>query len=722
MSKKILIDAAHLEEIRVAVTQGNDVENFGLDIKTRKQLRGNIYLAKVTRVEPSLQAAFVDYGGNRHGFLSFDDIHPNYYHVPQADRDELEPNDLEPSDEPQISDESQPSDLEPSALETSDEEETPQSSPDPVHEPSATHNGGAMESSPNDSSTPQSDAPTDISAPANAAPASQNAEAKNHAIETPTQHVSLDEESNQGNNEESPPSQTSRERDSDDKHRQLYRIQEVVKKNQVFLVQVVREERGNKGVTLTTYVSLAGRYCVLMPNTNRGGGVSRKVTDGEDRKRLKSYISMLNIPEGVGLIIRTAGSKRNKIEIKRDYNYLTRLWNKIYQATITSKAPCLIYEESDLIKQSIRDYYDRTTEEILVEGEKAFEKATDVMRLIMPTSLSKVQLYQGKVPLFERYGVENRFLSLFNPEVSLQGGGYININQTEALVAIDVNSGKSTKTHTVEETALHTNLEAASAIAKQLRMRNLGGLVVIDFIDMEERKNKKAVEKHLRAALKSDRVRIQIGTISRFGLLEMSRQRVGASIIESGMDVCTICSGEGRTLSIANISIQILRDIALTIAKNAPETVRVETRGVIKNYLDSNKRKILENFESTHGVNIIIEENNSVQTYTIKPKVCAPTGQKEKHSASGEKDTQDDELRKKRTRNQRRKQSRRKKTAPPHEENLQKGDDMQASQDVHSQDSTQDATTASKDGASQDEPAINTAPANTSPSDTAHSP
>ncbi|HHN72974.1 MAG TPA: ribonuclease E/G, partial [Thermopetrobacter sp.] len=457
-NKKMLIDASHPEETRVVVVKDDKIEEFDYESAARKQLKGNIYLAKVTRVEPSLQAAFVDYGGNRHGFLAFSEIHPDYYQIPVADREAL---------------------LREEKDENAEEED----------------NGG--------------EAPV----------AEENGEETVDAVgaEDAMEEV---------------PQRRPRKR------QRQYKIQEVIKRRQVMLVQVVKEERGNKGAALTTYLSLAGRYCVLMPNTARGGGISRKITDPKDRKRLKKIAQEIAVPEGMGLIIRTAGAQRTKAEIKRDFDYLLRLWENIRELTLKSTAPALIYEEGNLIKRAIRDLYSKDVAEILVEGEGAYREARAFMKMMMPSHARNVKLYREPVPLFARHRVDQQLDSLFSPIAPLPSGGYLVINQTEALVSIDINSGKSTREHSIEDTALKTNLEAAEEIARQLRLRDLAGLIVIDFIDMEEKRNNRAVERRLKEALKSDRARIQVGRISHFGLLEMSRQRLRQGMLENATRPC----------------------------------------------------------------------------------------------------------------------------------------------------------------------------------------
>ncbi len=482
MSKKMLIDAVHPEETRVVVLNGHRVEEFDFESRSRKQLRGNIYLAKVTRVEPSLQAAFIEYGGNRHGFLAFNEIHPDYYQIPHADREALM-RDAEADDEPhEIGDD------EPHA---SDAEDVDASVEETVADAATEALGGDDEDD-------------------------------------------IDEELER------------RRR----RMMRRYKIQEVIKRRQIMLVQVVKEERGNKGAALTTYLSLAGRYGVLMPNTDRGGGISRKITAVADRKRLRTIVSELDVPQGMGLIVRTAGAKRSKAEITRDYEYLSRLWGQIRDTTLHSIAPALIYEEEDLVKRAIRDMFDKDVETIQVEGEAGYREARDFMRMLMPSQARKIERYRGGPPLFVAHKVEDTLAQVYSPVAPLKSGGYLVINQTEALVAIDVNSGRSTRERNIETTALRTNIEAAEEASRQIRLRDLAGLIVIDFIDMDEAKNNRAVEKTLKECLSLDRARIQMGRISPFGLMEISRQRRRTGILEGTTHVCPHCAGAGRVRSV----------------------------------------------------------------------------------------------------------------------------------------------------------------------------
>ncbi len=532
MPKKMLIDAAHAEETRVVVVDGTRVEEFDFESQNRKQLRGNIYLAKVTRVEPSLQAAFIEYGGNRHGFLAFNEIHPDYYQIPVADREALLREEAEEDDE--------------------------------HPEPRARSNGGGEDEDEDDV-----------------------------AVGGDDEDDVMEEE-------------VARRR------RRLmrrYKIQEVIRRRQIMLVQVVKEERGNKGAALTTYLSLAGRYGVLMPNTARGGGISRKITTATDRKRLKGVVQSLDVPEGMGLIVRTAGAKRTKADIKRDYEYLLRLWENIRDTTLHSVAPALIYEEEDLVKRTIRDLYDKDIDEVWVEGEAGFKEAREFMRMLMPSQAKKVQAYREATPLFVKNRVEDHLSQIYSPVVPLKSGGYLVINQTEALVAVDVNSGRATRERNIEATALKTNLEAAEEAARQLRLRDLAGLIVIDFIDMDESKNNRAVEKKLKDALKDDRARVQMGKISSFGLMEISRQRRRSGVLEGTTHVCEHCGGTGRVRSVESSALSALRAIEIEALKGGGEaTLRVPR--AVGLYILNEKRNHLARIQETLGlfVSIVIDD------------------------------------------------------------------------------------------------------------------
>ncbi|WP_424980220.1 Rne/Rng family ribonuclease [Leisingera sp. S232] len=701
MAKKMLIDATHAEETRVVVVDGNKVEEFDFESENKRQLAGNIYLAKVTRVEPSLQAAFVDYGGNRHGFLAFSEIHPDYYQIPVADREALmeeerayaeamrardEEEETKPakpkrarrskssakaakatSDDVVETKEVEAADGQPAeiaGMETIDLTDSTEATGDPAADLAEVPEGSSpMETV---AETPVEE-PEETEAPAKAAeveaadaPAEADAsEADAEDVAAPAQDVAADAETESAEQAEASASETSEtaadetadaeasapsgdsddgddddsdvarradatskdeniesvadEDDSDDirpprKPRpRRYKIQEVIKVRQVLLVQVVKEERGNKGAALTTYLSLAGRYCVLMPNTARGGGISRKITNAADRKKLKDIATELDVPTGAGLIVRTAGAKRTKSEIKRDYEYLQRMWEQIRELTLQSIAPAKIYEEGDLIKRSIRDLYSREIDEVLVEGDRGYRIAKDFMKMIMPSHAKNVKHYQEALPLFARFQVESYLAGMFNPTVQLKSGGYIVIGVTEALVAIDVNSGRATKQGSIEETALNTNLEAAEEVARQLRLRDLAGLIVIDFIDMDERKNNAAVEKRMKDKLKTDRARIQVGRISGFGLMEMSRQRLRPGMIEATTAPCAHCHGTGLIRSDDSMALSILRQIEEEGTRRRSREVLVRCPVSIANFLMNQKREHIAQIEARYGLSVRIE-------------------------------------------------------------------------------------------------------------------
>ncbi len=612
MAKKMLIDATHAEETRVVVVDGNKVEEFDFESENKRQLAGNIYLAKVTRVEPSLQAAFVDYGGNRHGFLAFSEIHPDYYQIPIADRQALM------EEEQALAD----------AQRREDEDEKPKRSPrSRSRSRSATK---AEKSTSQDETATQDiagmetiDLGEDEISETEASEDAEGLSPMETVAETPVEEPA-DDQSDDGDDAEDDDAPSASDKDSDiesvaddDTEEDLrpvrkprarrYKIQEVIKVRQILLVQVVKEERGNKGAALTTYLSLAGRYCVLMPNTARGGGISRKITNAADRSKLKATASEIDVPKGAGLIIRTAGAKRTKTEIKRDYEYLQRLWEQIRELTLKSIAPAKIYEEGDLIKRSIRDLYNREIDEVFVEGERGYRIAKDFMKMIMPSHAKNVKHYADAMPLFARYQVESYLSSMFNPTVQLKSGGYIVIGVTEALVAIDVNSGRATKEGSIEETATKTNLEAAEEVARQLRLRDLAGLIVIDFIDMDERKNNAAVEKKLKDKLKTDRARIQVGRISGFGLLEMSRQRLRPGMIEATTAPCPSCHGTGLIRSDDNLALQVLRQIEEEGVRKRSREVLVKCPVGIANYLMNQKREHIAQIELRYGMAVRIE-------------------------------------------------------------------------------------------------------------------
>ena len=603
MSKKMLIDATHAEETRVVVVDGNRVDEFDFEALNKRQLAGNIYLAKVTRVEPSLQAAFVDYGGNRHGFLAFSEIHPDYYQIPQADREAI----LKEEEEyaKAVAEE-----------EERDKERAEKSADKPKSrsrrrrrkaEPAAEGAGNAEDA------VIVEEAPTDEpEAPAEEAAAveePQEEDALSLLVETP-------ETSSNGPDDAEVVSETDDVEIAEVRAPRVrkprmrrYKIQEVIKVRQILLIQVVKEERGNKGAAVSTYLSLAGRYCVLMPNTARGGGISRKIANVADRKKLKEISNSMPVPEGAGLIIRTAGAQRTKAEIKRDYEYLRRQWENIRTLTLKSIAPAPIYEEGSLIKRSIRDLYNNEIDEVIVDGERGYREAKDYMKMLMPSHAKNVKRYTDVLPLFSRHNVENYLAGMFNPTVQLKSGGYIVIGITEALVAIDVNSGRATKEKSIEDTATKTNLEAASEVARQLKLRDLAGLIVIDFIDMEDRRNNIAVEKRMKDGLKNDRARIQVGRISSFGLMEMSRQRLRPGMLEASTQPCPHCHGTGITRSNDSMSLAILRELEDEGAKNRSKEVLVSAPVNVANYLLNAKREHIGLIESRFGLSIRIESD-----------------------------------------------------------------------------------------------------------------
>ena len=633
MAKKMLIDATHAEETRVVVVDGNKVEEFDFESAARRQLAGNIYLAKVTRVEPSLQAAFVDYGGNRHGFLAFSEIHPDYYQIPVADREAL------------LAEEKAYAE---SLARESEEEEAPK----PKRRRRSRSRAKATDTSADAVATAEVDGmeTIDLSDEADAEGTPEGSSpmelVKETPVETPAADEAADEATDGADAEDAPESaepdgtdaveaedpsedtgddagddaaedeaiESVAEEDDIDEVRparkprpKRYKIQEVVKVRQIMLVQVVKEERGNKGAALTTYLSLAGRYCVLMPNTARGGGISRKITNASDRKKLKEIAGSMDVPEGAGLIIRTAGSQRTKSEIKRDYEYLQRLWEQIRELTLKSIAPAKIYEEGDLIKRSIRDLYSKEIDEVIVEGADGYRTAKDFMKMIMPSHAKNVKQYADSLPLFARHQVESYLTAMFNPTVQLPSGGYIVIGITEALVAVDVNSGRATKEGSIEQTALKTNLEAAEEVARQMRLRDLAGLIVIDFIDMDERRNNTAVEKRLKDKLKTDRARIQVGRISGFGLLEMSRQRLRPGMLEATTQPCPHCHGTGLLRSDDNVALGILRQLEEEGVRGRVKEVVVKVPFGIMNYLMNHKREHIAQIEQRYGISIMVE-------------------------------------------------------------------------------------------------------------------
>jgi len=571
-TKRMLIDASHPEETRVVIVNGNRLEDFDVEVESRKQLKGNIYLAKVTRVEPSLQAAFVDYGGNRHGFLAFSEIHPDYYQIPVADRE---------------------------ALLAEDQAEESENGDD-------------------------------------------EADSEEDAVETLGGDDSEEVESRRPHH-----------------MRRNYKIQEVIKRRQVLLIQVVKEERGGKGAALTTYLSLAGRYCVLMPNTARGGGISRKISNGADRKRLKSIVNDLGIPQGVAVIVRTAGAKRSKAEINRDYEYMTRLWSKVRETTLESTAPNVVHEEGDLIKRSIRDLYDKEIEEVIVAGEDGYRVAKDFMKLLIPSHAKKVQRYtEDTIPLMQHYQVEDQLGVIHSQNVHLKSGGYIVINPTEALVSIDVNSGKATKERNIEETALKTNMEAAEEIARQLKLRDLAGLIVIDFIDMEVSRNQSKVERQIKDAMRTDRARIQIGRISPFGLLELSRQRLRPSLIETSSEPCPHCEGTGVRRSTDSTALHMLRAIEEECMSKTASSHTIYVPTAVALYLLNHKRPALADIEARYQTVIYLENDDTLippahrteSSEDVKQNTPRPASRPASNDDSSEQDNSEDGSKRRRRR------------------------------------------------------------------------
>ncbi|MCA6113642.1 Rne/Rng family ribonuclease [Bradyrhizobium sp. WSM 1738] len=731
MPNKMLIDATHPEETRVVVVRGNRVEEFDFETAQRKQLRGNIYLAKVTRVEPSLQAAFIEYGGNRHGFLAFSEIHPDYYQIPVADRQALIEADERAHREAEEESELRSSHrrrsrhrnarrrghgdrVQSNVIESAGEDPAQAAQPyegeahehDDVyadeaqahdaghHEDAAYHEQEAPDQEarghdpdhprdhhedestrPDERTETASEAPVAEAAPESGAPSVAPTE---HAVaDAPVEHAPAEQAHDEHHGQEQPreavaeaeepphvehagegyaaaaPDEFALAPEGDEAHddeedaedaeedvvesvggddvleevperpfrpRRQYKIQEVIKRRQVMLVQVVKEERGNKGAALTTYLSLAGRYAVLMPNTARGGGISRKITSAQDRSRLKEVVQDLDVPEGMGIILRTAGASRTKQEIKRDFEYLIRMWETVRDMTLRSQAPTLVYEEGSLIKRSLRDLYNKEIDEIMVAGEAGYQEARDFMKMLMPSNVRVVKQYRDGQPLFSRMGVESQLDAMFSPTVQLRSGGYIVINQTEALVSIDVNSGRSTREHHIEDTALKTNMEAAEEVARQLRLRDLAGLIVIDFIDMDEKRNNRAVERKLSDCLRQDRARIQVGRISHFGLLEMSRQRIRASVLESSTEPCPQCGGSGHVRSVSSVALQLLRGIEEILMKGATHNLVVRTRTDVALYVLNHKRGHLRDLENAFKVSLAIVADATVsgqQSYVI---------------------------------------------------------------------------------------------------------
>ena len=603
MSMRMLIDARHPEETRVAVAKGNRIEEFDFESAEHKQLKGNIYLAKVTRVEPSLQAAFIEYGGNRHGFLAFSEIHPDYYQIPKADRDALLAEEAEhAAEEDRLR-----------AAEHSDDDH------DDGHDDDG--RAGSHDFDADDGFEGQPDDGDE------AHDAAGHDEVGTGSAGSPVDESAADEL-----------------RKKRQALRRRYKIQDVIQRRQVLLVQVVKEERGNKGAALTTYLSLAGRYCVLMPNTSHGGGISRKISNGADRKRLKSIMSDLNLPRTMGLIVRTAGLSRTKVEIKRDFDYLARLWDEVREKTLASAAPALIYRDSDLVKRAIRDLYHRDIDEVIVEGEDGYKAARGFMKLLMPSHVKRVSHYVDPTPLFQRYGVEDQLSAMYQPVVQLKSGGYLVINPTEALVSIDINSGRSTREHNIEQTAFATNLEAAAEIARQLRLRDMAGLVVIDFIDMEQNSHNRKVEKAMKDALKDDRARIQVGRISSFGLMEMSRQRLRTGVLEASTRACPHCDGSGLMRTASSSGLSALRIIEDEAARGRGDTIILRAGREAAIYVLNKKRAELAEIEARYGVSVevVIDEAFEGARMTVESSGGRPVPKERPISAPIAIDEDDD--------------------------------------------------------------------------------
>jgi len=606
MTTRMLIDARHREETRVAVTKGNRIEEFDFESAEHKQLKGNIYLAKVTRVEPSLQAAFVEYGGNRHGFLAFSEIHPDYYQIPKEDREALLREEAEHAAEAAMRAEEDLDELEGDIAE--------------VERPGEDENG-------------------DVPAPETVGEDAEGDE-EHGDDENGDAAGDGDEGSEEGRDERGDRKGRGRgrgrkggrgrgRRDDDDGEnrmslRRRYKIQDVIRRRQVMLVQVVKEERGNKGAALTTYLSLAGRYCVLMPNTMHGGGISRKISNGADRRKLKAMIDELNLPPTMGCIVRTAGMSRTKVEIKRDFDYLARVWDEIRETTLQSSAPALVHSDSDLVKRAIRDIYHKDIEEVLVEGDEGYKAAKQFMKLLMPSHARRVKQYADPVSLYQRYGVEDQLAGMLNPVVQLKSGGYLVINPTEALVSIDINSGRSTREHNIEQTALSTNLEAAHEIARQLRLRDMAGLIVIDFIDMDHGSNVRKVERAMKEALKNDRARIQIGRISGFGLMEMSRQRLRTGVLEASTRPCPHCEGTGLVRTASSAGLGALRLIEEEAARGKGSKITLRASQEATFYLLNEKRRELREIEELYGVSVEILPDGETEGARMAIEVGGP--------------------------------------------------------------------------------------------------
>jgi ribonuclease E len=592
----MLIDAAHPEETRVAIVENGQVDDFDFETTGSEQLRGNIYLAKITRVEPSLQAAFVEYGGNRHGFLAFSEIHPDYYQLPAEDREAL---------------------LREAAAEAAAAIEDEDDDDEPL--PSARDRAELDDDDEHDEAVNTGSADDDDDAESDDEPGSTGTDLDGHAededdsdVESDTARPARPAGNRRRGRGASAENRSERQTSARSAITRRYKIQEVIRRRQVLLVQVVKEERGNKGAALTTFLSLAGRYSVLMPNTPRGGGISRKIVNSGDRKRLKSIVSELDVPEGQGLIVRTAGAKRTSTDIKRDYDYLSKLWETIVEKTLSSDAPALINAEGGLVHRAMRDMFDKGIEEVLVQGDGAFEEARGLAQILMPAQAKKVQHWNDEDPLYVAEAIEAQLDSIYSPTVQLKSGGYLVINQTEALVAIDVNSGKSTRERNIEQTALRTNLEAAEEACRQMRLRDLAGLIVIDFIDMEESRNNRAVEKRLKECLKADRARVQHGRVSQFGLMEISRQRRRQGVLQATSAPCQTCNGTGRCRSIPSAALQLMRALEARIAMGGLQSVAVRAPTEVALYILNNKRDALISIERRMGFAISIRSSEDM--------------------------------------------------------------------------------------------------------------
>ncbi|WP_210727594.1 ribonuclease E/G [Sphingopyxis sp. PAMC25046] len=608
MTTRMLIDARHREETRVAVTKGNRIEEFDFESAEHKQLKGNIYLAKVTRVEPSLQAAFVEYGGNRHGFLAFSEIHPDYYQIPKEDRDALL---REEAEHAAAAAQRAEEDLDELEGDVADVE---------YHDEDENGDAPAPETIGEDGDGDEEEA-------------AENGDADDGESEEGTEEGKdgRGDRKRRGRDGRKGGRGRGRGRRNDDEDgesrmslRRRYKIQDVIRRRQVMLVQVVKEERGNKGAALTTYLSLAGRYCVLMPNTMHGGGISRKISNGADRRKLKAMIDELNLPPTMGCIVRTAGMSRTKVEIKRDFDYLARLWDEIRENTLGSSAPALIHSDSDLVKRAIRDIYHKDIEEVLVEGDDGYKAAKQFMKLLMPSHARRVKQYADPVSLYQRYGVEDQLAGMLNPVVQLKSGGYLVINPTEALVSIDINSGRSTREHNIEQTALNTNLEAAHEIARQLRLRDMAGLVVIDFIDMDHGSNVRKVERAMKDALKNDRARIQVGRISGFGLMEMSRQRLRTGVLEASTRPCPHCEGTGLVRTASSAGLSALRLIEEEAARGKGNKITLRASQEATFYLLNEKRRELREIEELYGVTVEILPDGETEGARMAVEVSGP--------------------------------------------------------------------------------------------------